>query len=279
MGKVYYGEKYMIYRIDPKTRRIIVSDLTPPIRGTLSEVGYFTALVAYYAEQQAGLLNNLAIMNENLESLLDQSPNIRFRDKDSKIKSLDEIILQDSLTNAMVQISYPHHEVHDGCSFTTVFTDETLADAETIVLAFKTPRGTKRIHLLLMFTTLVGGSLNIWQDATWTTTTGVVNPIINRKQEEDTKVSGVTEDLTTTPAFTATGNILSNPTLTGGVVTPAGATSLDKQYAWGEKGKIGAGYLRDENEFILRPDTTYAIVFTSIGAANKAQVSLNWYEH
>jgi len=199
-------------------------------------------------------------------------------DKDGKARSIEEILLLDAMSGTPVGITFPHHKIHNGDSFTTNFTDETLADAETIILAFKTATGPKRIHLFAFFSTLVGGSLNIWEGATWTTTTGVVNPIINRRRDENPNTSGLLEDLTATPAFTATGNILSNPTLTGGVVTPTSATSLDKQYAWGEKGKIGAGYLRDENEFILKPDTTYAIVFTSIGASNKAQINLNWYE-
>ena len=139
---------------DPKTRRLIVGDLTPPIRGTLSEVGYYAALTAYYAELQAGLLINLSLMNEKLDSLLDKTPNIRFYNKDSKIKSLDEILLLDAMTKAQVSITYPHYEVHDGCSFTTNFTDETLANAETIILAFKTSTGTKKVHLFAFFSTL-----------------------------------------------------------------------------------------------------------------------------
>jgi len=201
-----------------------------------------------------------------------------FYDKDGNERTLDQILLMDEMSSSPVSITFPHHKIHNGDSFTTNFTDETLADAETIILAFKTATGKEKVHLFAFFSTLVGGSLNIWEGATWTTNTGVVNPIINRRRDENPKSSGMREDLTSTPTFMATGNILSNPTLTGGVVTPTGATSLDKQYAWGERGKIGAGNLRDENEFILKPDTTYAIVFTAIGASNKAQINLNWYE-
>ena len=203
---------------------------------------------------------------------------VYFKDKDNNVLALDQILLIDAVSTAPVGITFPHHKLHNGDAFTTNFTDETLADAETIILAFKTPTGKEKVHLFAFFSTLVGGSLNLWEGATWTTTTGVVNPIINRRRDENPKASGMREDLTATPVFTATGNILSNPTLTGGVVTPTNATSLDKQYAWGEKGKVGAGYLRDENEFILKSDTTYAIVFTAIGASNKAQINLNWYE-
>ena len=267
-----------LYRIDPKTRRIIVSDLTPSIRIPLSSLPYYMDELNTSSQEQSELLLNLASINEKLELLLGGTPVVKFKDKDNDIHTLDEILLMDAMSTSPVSITFPHHKIHNGDSFTTNFTDETLADAETIILAFKTATGTKRVHLFAFFSTLVGGSLNIWEGATWTTNTGVVNPIINRRRDENPKPSGIREDLTTTPAFTATGNILSNPTLTGGVVTPTGATSIDKQYAWGERGKIGAGYLRDENEFPLKPDTTYAIIFTAIGSSNKAQINMNWYE-
>lgn len=268
----------MALRFDPRTGRVIVGDLTPSIRGNLVVLQNYADETLTSSKEQAELLTNLADINEKLELLMGSTPVVKFKDKDNNVRTLDEILLIDALSGTPVGITFPHYKIHSGDAFTTNFTDETLADAETVILAFKTATGTKRVHLFAFFSTLVGGHLDIWRDATWTTNTGVVNPIRNRNDEDNPNQSGLLEDLTTTPTFTATGNILSNPTLTGGVVTPTGATSLDKQYAWGERGKIGAGYLRDENEFILKPDTTYAIVFTAIGASNKAQVNLNWYE-
>lgn len=198
---------------------------------------------------------------------------IKFHDKGGNIRTLDEMVLFDTMTNAMVKISYTHHKIHDGCSFTVAYADTTLADGETIIMAFKTMSGTKKAHLFIEFSTLVGGYIEIWEAPTWTTNTGTATAIINRRRDANPKVSGLTEDKTATPAFTTTGNILVNPT---GL---AGGTSLHKHYAWGERGKVGAIGQRDENEFVLRPDTQYAIVFNGIGANNKAQVILNWYEH
>ncbi len=198
---------------------------------------------------------------------------IYWKDRAGNEHTLDELALFDAMTNALVSIGCAHYRIHEGSSFTTNFTDEVLANDETLVIAFKTAPGTKRVHLFVFFSTLVGGSLELWEGATWTEDTGTATPIINRRRDENLEASGMLEDKTYTPAFRATGNVLVNPTH-----SVVGATSLDKQYAWGEKGKIGAGYLRDENEFILKPDTQYAVVFTAIGAANKAQVSLNWYE-
>lgn len=269
----------MALRFDPRTGRVIVGDLTPSIKGNLVVLQNYADEALASSKEQSELLSNLTSINEKLDELLNSPPEVKFKDKDNNVHTLDEILLLDALSGASVGITSPHHRIHVGDAFTTNFTDETLADAETMILAFKTPVGPKRVHLFAFFSTLVGGSLNIWEGATWTTTTGTVNPIINRRRDENPKPSGIREDLTATPAFTATGNMLSNPTLTGGVVTPTGAESLDKQYAWGEKGKVGAGYLRDENEFILKPNTTYAIIFTAIGASNKAQINLNWYEN
>ena len=199
---------------------------------------------------------------------------IKFYDKYGNLRTLDEILLFDAMSKAPITISFPHHKVHEGDSFTTSFTDETLADAETIIIVFKTPYGIKKVHMFMFFSTLVGGSIELWEGVTWTTNTGTETPIINRRRVETLNASGMLEDKTATPAFTATGNVLVNPS----DLSTVSATSLDKQYAWGEKGKIGAGYLRDENEFVLKSDTKYAIVFTAIGASNKAQVSMNWYE-
>ena len=198
-----------------------------------------------------------------------------FIGKDGRAHPLDEIMEFDSIAGGLTTITTTHSEIHEGNSFTTEVVDETLANAETLIIAFKTGSGVRRAHLFVFFATLVGGSLEIWEGATWTTNTGTATAIINRKRDGGTLFSELEEDKTKTPVFIPTNNVLENPT---GLNT-TGATSLDKQYAWGEKGKIGAGYLRDENEFILEPATKYAIVFTAIGADNRAQISLNWYEH
>ncbi len=256
-------------RIDPKTRRLIVSDLTPSIKGSIVTLQEYAD---YMGVKLHDLQSRIEVTNKEIELT-----NL-YLEQASRIKRLEDVLKFDAMSGALVGISSPHHRIHEGDSFTTNFTDATLADAETIILAFKTAKTPKLIHLFIFFSSLVGGSLDLWEGVTWTTNTGTTNPIINRLRTENRKPSGAREDKTATPAFTATGNVLSNPTLTGGVVTPTGATLLDKQYAWGERGKIGAGFLRDEHEFVLNSDTQYAAVFTAIGASNKATVSLNWYE-
>ena len=180
----------------------------------------------------------------------------------------------DSNTNSLVTISFPHHKIHDEESFHTEFVDETLADNATIILAFKTMSGTKRAHMWFDFTTLVGGDLQVWEEATWDTNTGVVNPILNLKRLASMTSSGLLEDLSATPVFTATDNVLSNVTNLG----TGSATSIHHFYAWGIKGKAPAGGARDVEEHVLKPETQYAVVFTADGASNRGQIQLDWYE-
>lgn len=162
---------------------------------------------------------------------------------------IDEVRL-DAMTNVLPAISYPHYAVHEGRSFISDYVDETMNDNDTLALVFKTPTGTKRVHLIAEFTTLVGGDLRIWEGVTWNTNTGTFIPILNRKREAVMDSSILLEDKTATPAWSATDQILLNPTN----LATGGATSIHHFYAWGKKEKIQAGGARDIFEFIFEAE-------------------------
>ena len=197
-----------------------------------------------------------------------------FYNRIGKLLHLDDLIPYDGHIGGVVIVDHAHHEVHEGHAFTCRFTDTVMGDTDTIILAFKTMSVPIYIHMQTKFSTLVGGNLQIWEGATWTTNTGTVAPIICRNRGYGCARSKILEDKTATPAFTVTGNILSN--VTG--LNTGSATSLYNEYAFGIKGKIEAGE-RGVSEFVLKSDTKYAFVFTAIGASNKAAVTLDWYEH
>ena len=180
----------------------------------------------------------------------------------------------DSNTNALVFISLPHNKTHEKESFVSDFVNEALVNDETIILAFKTMPGTTRIHMIVQSSTLVGGDTQIWEGATWDNQTGSDNAIYNRFREETINESGLLEN-TNQVAYLASGNLILNPAN----LNTASAVSLHHLYAWGRKDKISAGGVRDTEEWILKPDTRYAIVFTADGGENKAQLILNWYEN
>jgi len=180
----------------------------------------------------------------------------------------------DTMTGAAVAINYTHHEVHGGSSFVTDFVDSSMANDETIILAFKTPAGDKRLHLFVEYTSLVGGELQLWEGPTWTAQTGGEEPIVNRNRK-GTPASSVVLANQAQAGFVAADVVNRNPT---GLSTVA-AVSLHHFYSWGIKNRVGAGAARDLEEMILKADTTYAAVFTAEGGSNTGQVILNWYEH
>lgn len=180
----------------------------------------------------------------------------------------------DALTNAFIGLTHEHHHVHAGDSFVAGFTDNAMADNDTLIVAFLTPPGTQRVHMVIQFSTLVGGDIQVWEGATWTNRTGSLLPIINRKRETVMTAPGILEDQAQV-GFLASGNLIENPTGLG----TGSATSIRRVYAWGKKEKFMAGGGRDSEEMLLRPATQYAIVFTAEGNNNKGQVELNWYEH
>lgn len=198
---------------------------------------------------------------------------VYFKDKDGNEHTLDEILSLDDKTGALVTLTSPEHEAHHGHAFTVSAVDETLANAETINIAFKTPPPLVVMHLWVAATTLVGGSLALIEGPTWDTNTGTATPVVNRLRVENPLQSHILEDKTATPAFTRTNKVLVQ------VSNIAGGTTLWPRYSWGERGKVEAGAYRAESEFLLKHDTQYVVLFTAIGAANKAQVILNWVEH
>jgi len=176
------------------------------------------------------------------------------------------------MSNALVWISFEHHEAHAGDSFTCNAVDLVMALNDTLILAFKTPAGTKRTHVVMSFSTLVGGDLQMLEGPTWNNQTGSKHPIYNRKREAVMNSSTLLEDQAQV-GFVASDNLILNP------VNLAGGTDIHNIWAFGKKDKLSAGSMRDLEELILKPDTQYAMIFTSNGANNKAQVILNWYEH
>ena len=180
----------------------------------------------------------------------------------------------DALTESLVTISNAHQEVHEGVSFYTTVFDTSMAAADTITIAFRTPTGTKRAHAVVQASTLVGGLLEVWEDATWTAGTGDTISLLNRKREDTMTSSGLTEDLTDTTTWTASDFAIVNP---AGVST-ASATKLHRTYSWGVNELDNGIGSWEIGELIYKPATKYVIIFTAVGGTNKGQIFMNWYE-
>lgn len=178
---------------------------------------------------------------------------------------------RDALFAIPVTIDVAHHEIHEGESFHCDVVDITLASAATMILAFKAPSGTKRVHMVYRFITLTGGHVEIIRGPTWDNQTGTKKAITNDKDESGMASSGILEDQAQA-SFVASDNMIENPD------SVAGGTVIRTIYAFGQKNQFAAA-AREVAENVLRPDTQYAVKFISDAASNKAQMILDWYEH
>ncbi len=178
------------------------------------------------------------------------------------------------LSLADVSLTFTEHKVHQGKSFIADFDDDSMADAETIILVFKTMPEPIQVHLIIGFTTKVGGVLEMFEGATWTAQTGTELTITNRKRTGTPDSSGVLANQAQA-GFVAADVINANPT---GLNTGS-ATRVHHIIAWKPQGVGEVGGERDVTEIILKGDTQYAIRFTATGGTNAAEVFMDWYEH
>lgn len=197
---------------------------------------------------------------------------IVFYDKDGNVRTIDQILsLSDE--GRLTVLSSAEWEVHEGNVFSASVVDITLGNADTLNIGFKTSSHEVPVHLYADFTTLVGGYIEILEGATWTANTGTILDIHNRKREIPLHTSGLLENKTYTPTFVETEHVLEN------VDVIVAGTPIYTRYAFGAKGRVNAGDARAENEMLLRSHTQYVVRFTAVGAANMAQIIMNWIEH
>jgi hypothetical protein len=171
----------------------------------------------------------------------------------------------DEITQALAIIDTPHHEVHDGESFTCFAVDTAMADTETLIIAFRT--GATEVHMVIDFDALVAGHIEVDEGATWDNASGAVITIQgrNRRNSEDSVIVG-----NQSGAWVA-GQMVANPT------NPVSVAIIDTIYAFGTK-QIGVVPPRGMNEWILDINTTYIIRLVADGNNNAGFIRLNWYE-
>ena len=185
---------------------------------------------------------------------------IRIVDTNNRVAAVD------SMTNTIQTIDYAHHEVHEGDSFVGGYAMAT-AVAAALIVAWKTPAGTKRIHVVPEWITESKAHVSFLEGCTWNTGTGSALTPINRNRGSANE-SIVLGD--STGAFVAN-KMVKDPT---GL---AGGTAIGANYTWSEK-KVGSS-ARSVAEFVLKPDTLYAFSHTSDDGNKGAIIRLSWYEH
>ena len=181
-------------------------------------------------------------------------------------ESTGRVAKLDDMTDSVNIINYPHHEIHSASGFHAQVYG---AAAAAVNIAFATPAGTKRAHMIFSFASESSSHLTVQEGATWTTGTGTVVAPINQLRGSLNE-SILLEDDTDTPNWTA-GGVLTDVTN-----TDAG-TALRTVYVFTDK-KVGGDGAHDQ-EIVLAPDETYQMTLTSDDGAKNLVLHLDWYEH
>ena len=168
---------------------------------------------------------------------------------------LDDIRI-DASTNTIQTMSYEHHEIHSGSSFTTSYIAD-IGNGANLDMLIVTPDSLAYAHLLYEIDVQAEAQLYIYENVTATAGDAVVAYNRNRVG---------------TPA-SATVVVTSTPT---GITE--GSTIIRSRHMGSGK-SIGGGD-RGTHEFILKPNTKYLVRLTnSTSGDNYMSVIFDWYEH
>lgn len=173
----------------------------------------------------------------------------------------------DLSTQALVNMPYDHHEVHDGDSYDAYVYDADLDGAEIISISFTTPNTTSYLHMVSSAQNSSTSLFEIGEGATVTAGSGTDRACYNRRRTSS-NTSGI-KSLAETPA-------VSKYTYNG-TITNMGTTLYQAVVGTGRFG--GGTATRGTAELILKPNTVYSFRLTGIADNGVASIDLTWYEH
>lgn len=163
-----------------------------------------------------------------------------------------------------VVIDWVHQQIHEGKHFELSVHDAEVDTNATVIIAFKTPLS-KVMHFRFTAKGTDEGQVELIRAPTWTTGTAVQTDAFN-SNENSSAVTAALED--STSSWVA-GNVGVNPTGVSG-----GTVLFHDHFGSGKN----AGSAEHDDEHMLRKDTLYAIVLTSLTENNNCTLSASWYE-
>lgn len=184
--------------------------------------------------------------------------------------NLRGVVRIDRSTHAIETIEYEHHEIHAGDSYHVFYADTGVDDDERLVLSFKTPNTSTWIHMVFDVESKGEAEFKLYEDMTITDNTGISIPVYNRNRNSG-NTSGVL-DTGQNP------DLANHVTLNAEMGSGSAYGTVLEHVAFGDAKKAG-GEERGISEWILKPDTIYALSFVARAATNIMHLHIEWYEH
>lgn len=182
----------------------------------------------------------------------------------------------DGMTTAQVGITYDHHEVHSGSSFTCQVGQLVSDTNDRTALSVLTPAGTKLGHMVASGTASTAAWFYIREGPTITDNEGATQAICNRNRSSET--ASIMIDTSQNPDLVGSATYFAEADQAD--YTENGTLIYAELLASGVRQSSGGGGSRGTSEFILKASTKYLFYVKSLTADdNYHNVILDWYEH
>lgn len=194
-------------------------------------------------------------------------------------KDLDsEGISIDDLTKALTTIEYPHHEIHEGSSFSSYFSRVTAStNGHRSGIYIKTPTA-KALHMVVSFSSSTAAAFSICEAPTIASNIGTHAVSIFNRNRDSINASGV-KDNATAPAANKITTLTETQIAADGTFN-TGTVIRTEPLKVGSGPKPAGGNSRGEQEYILKANTAYIFLLTNTSAdANTHHILIDWYEH
>jgi hypothetical protein len=187
----------------------------------------------------------------------------------------------DWATRVLTTITYEHHEIHGGRSFSAHFDNTTASsDDDVSAIGFKTANTSRWLHITFQASASNPAEAFILEGPTYVVSKGNHGTAYNRDRNSGNLPSIIS--LGDDAPVAATANLFT--TFIEGewnLATIASGTMIEHMIlAGGEGPKAVGGVGRGAQEWILKPNTVYIFALQNIGATeNIHEINIDWYEH
>ncbi len=189
---------------------------------------------------------------------------VKFYDKHGNLKTLDELLVLDSMAGILVTLGVDLYGINEGTSFTAEH-NAAGGSGTKATISFTTPPQIKMVHLLLAMRSNVEAFYTLGEAVTVTAASGSDYAPRNRN-----RMSKNTSVVISAGSTGGTGYV----TLCG-AVTDFGTTLETLHFG---TSKVG-GEITELRNWVLKPDTTYAAEVESQAASSEVTIEIHYHEH
>jgi len=184
----------------------------------------------------------------------------------------------DNLSDVIKTISYSHHEIHGGSSYTAHFSNTTTNDDDhRTVIGIETPDTVKWCHFVATVAASSAAEFYILENPTIDLGAETADVSMFNRQRNSQKTSSVMS----LAATQLENNVSTYVEAAIAAANLSGGTQIEHTVLQGGSGpKAIGGQSRGSQEWILAQGTRYLFVVQNVGASiNLHNINIDWYEH